>query len=93
MKITHFVHTGVLANGQLAAGGAVEVKGRVAESAPDGGCGDEGCPCSPGHWISKVHPRTDDGVVFGYTAHFESRQELDAADLDEIERQARKLLN
>jgi hypothetical protein len=31
--------------------------------------------------------------VFGYTAHFDSRQELEAADLGEIERQARTLLN
>jgi len=63
------------------------------QSAPEGGCGAEGCPCSPGHWISRVHLRTEDGVVFGYTAHFDSRQELEAADLDEIERQARTLLN
>lgn len=32
-------------------------------------------------------------VVFGYTVHFESRQELKMADLAQIEQEARKLLN
>ena len=93
MKISHFVHVGVLPDGRVPTGGAVEVNGRASESAPEGGCGAEGWQCSPGHWISRVHPRTEDGVVFGYTAHFDSQQELEAANLDEIERQARTLLN
>jgi hypothetical protein len=31
--------------------------------------------------------------VFGYTAHFDSRRELEAADRDQIELEAHKLLN
>lgn len=93
MKIKHFVHTGVSPDGLVPSGGAVEVNGRVIESDIKGGCGSKGCPCSPGHWIATVLPRTEDGVVFGYTAYFDSRQELEAADRGEIEREARKLLN
>jgi len=93
MKIAHFIHTGVLPDGRVPTGGSVETKGRVAQSVPEGGCGNEGCQCSPGHWISKVHPRTEDGVVFGYKVHFDTRQELEAADMEQIEQEARKLLN
>lgn len=93
MKIRHFTHTGVLPDGRVPTGGAVEVNGRVIQSDIKGGCGSKGCSCSPGHWISVVHPRTDDGVVFGYTVYFDSRQELEAADLAELEQEARKLLN
>jgi hypothetical protein len=93
MKITHFTHTGVLPDGRVPTGGAVEVNGRVLQSEATGGCGSKGCRCSPGHWISVVHPRTEDGVVFGYTARFDSRTELEAANLDDIEREARLLLN
>lgn len=93
MKITHFVHTDVSPDGLVPTGGAVVVDGRVGYSAPDGGCGSEGCNCSPGHWFSKVHPRTPDGVVFGYTAHFSSREEMLSADQDLIDQEARNLLN
>jgi len=93
MKISHFTHTGVSPDGLVPSGGSVEVNGRVIQSDINGGCGSEGCPCSPGHWISVVRPRTEDGIVFGYTARFDSRQELEAADLDEVEREARKLHN
>jgi len=93
MKITHFVHTGVREDGSLPTGGAVEVKGRVIESARRGGCGRKGCDCSPGQWISIVHPRTEDGVVVGYTAYFDSRKELEGADMEKIEQAVRKLLN
>lgn len=93
MKIVHFVHTGVSPTGDLPGGGNVEIAGRVQQSAESGGCGNEGCACSAGHWLSKVHPRTEDGVVFGYTAYFNSRDELLTADLALIEAEARKRLN
>jgi hypothetical protein len=93
MKITHFIHTDVLPDGRLPTGGAVEVNGQVAYSAPGGGCGSAGCNCSPGHWISKVHARTSDGVVFGYQVSFDSRKELESADMDLIEQEARRRLN
>lgn len=93
MKIKHFVHHGVAPDGSVSSGGALEVNGRVIESDVNGGCGSEDCTCSPGHWIATVLPRTDDGIVFGYTAYFDNREELEAADPAEIEREARKLLN
>ncbi|MGG7607820.1 hypothetical protein [Massilia sp. BKSP1R2A-1] len=93
MKITHFLHTGVLPDGRVPTGGSVEVNGLIVESAPEGGCGSEGCSRSPGHWISKIHPRSEDGTVFGYMVLFNNREELEMADLDLIEIEARKLLN
>jgi hypothetical protein len=93
MKITHFSHTGVAPDGTLAAGGAVEVIGGVRYSAPEGGCGMPGCHCSPGHWLSITCPRTEDGVVSGYTAHFDSRRELENVDRAEIEQQAQQQLS
>lgn len=88
MDIEYFAVTGVGPDGLVQGGGAVAIDGGVRRSAPQGGCGAPGCACSPGHWISVIQPRSEDGVVAGYTAHFSSREELDAADLDDIKRQA-----
>lgn len=90
MKITHFSTTGVAPDGLVEGGGSVNVDGGTRYSALEGGCGMGRCNCSPGHWLSVINPRTPDGVVSGYTAHFDSRAELEAADLDDIERQARE---
>lgn len=93
MKISYFVHSNVAADGRLPGGGSVVTKGALVESAPDGGCGLDGCNCSPGHWIAYALPITPGGVVFGFRAIFESRAELEAADIGDIERQARLALN
>lgn len=90
MHITHFSTTGVAPDGRVDGGGAVNVEGSTRYSAPEGGCGSRGCNCSPGHWLSVIEPRTPDGVVAGYTAHFDSRAELEAADLEDIDRIARE---
>lgn len=89
MKITQFIHHNVRGDGRLQNGGSVVTDGSLVKSVPEGGCGSYGCNCMPGHWISKVLPITPDGAVFGFKATFDSRAELEASDIGEIERQAR----
>jgi hypothetical protein len=66
----------------------IEVKGGQTRSAPEGGCGNEGCDCSPGHWITWALPRRPDGTVIGYTVRFRSRARLLSADTKQITRRA-----
>jgi hypothetical protein len=54
----------------------IYAEGHISVSAPSGGCGLEGCNCSPGHYIAVLLPRTEDGVVLGATFTFKSRTEL-----------------
>lgn len=66
----------------------IEVRGGQTRSVPAGGCGNEGCDCSPGHWITWSLPRRSDGTVIGYTVGFRSRARLLGADTKQITRRA-----
>ena len=77
MNITRFRHTGVKPDGTFEQGlGAVKTKGSISRSHERGGCGMRGCKCSPGHWIAVALPRTDEGVVEGFTIRFKNKQEF-----------------
>lgn len=90
MEIKWFVHKGVDPQGKVASGGQVCVNGDFRQSPPEGGCGIPSCDCSARHWISKIFPRTEDGIVAGFTAKFASRKELEDISLDELEQAAMK---
>lgn len=51
--------------------GSVNLKGGITFSAPSGGCGEPGCKCSPGWWISFALPVNPSGKVRGYSIHFD----------------------
>lgn len=91
MNIEWFAHYGVAANGEVASGGAVCVDGDFRQSPPNGGCGLPGCNCSEGQWISKIYPRTADGVVAGFVAHFDNRKEFENLSFELIEQAAMRL--
>lgn len=88
MKIEWFATEGVDADGHVAAGGHVCVDGAVRKSPPEGGCGMAGCNCSAGYWISRIYPRTPDGIVAGFQAHFATRADLESVSLEDVERTA-----
>lgn len=91
MDIEWFVHEGVAPDGKVASGGAVCVDGDLRQSPPNGGCGLPGCNFSQGHWISKIYPRTEDGVVAGFQARFHSREEFEGMSFEDIEQAAMQL--
>lgn len=90
MEIKWFAHNDVDPQGGGAAGGQICVNGDLRQSPPEGGCGIPGCNCSAGHWISKIYPRTEDGIVAGFTAKFSTREELEGINLEELEQVAMK---
>jgi hypothetical protein len=80
MKTTTFRHENVLSDGTFSnKSGAVVTTASVTMSYNNesGGCGLSGCNCSPGHWLSIVKARTDDGIVEGFTIHFDNKNEMD----------------
>lgn len=78
MKIESFKWEGVKPNGTFEnEAGAVETKGKIVMSDPNGGCGLENCNCSEGHWISIIKPRTEEGIVEGIKVKFENSFEMD----------------
>lgn len=77
MKIKWFIHEGVAADGKVDGGGSVCVDGDVRQGPPQ--------------WLSKIYPRTDDGVVAGFIAHFDSREEFESMSLELIEQTAMRL--
>ena len=92
IQVNWFETCGVAPDGSVEGGASVRVDGAVFESSPEGGCGSPGCSCSPGHWITKLFPRTSEGVVAGYTAHFQNRADLEnigRAELEELAAKAR----
>ena len=90
VEIKWFEIAGVAPDGRVEAGGAVHVDGRYIRSAVDGGCGNPGCACSPGHWLTKTFPRTENGTVVGYTARFPSREALEQSSYEELDELAAK---
>jgi hypothetical protein len=77
MRIESYEHRDVKSDGTFEHElGAVYADGGINVSSPDGGCGMDGCNCSPGHYISVSLPRTKDGIVRGVTFRFKSREEL-----------------
>jgi hypothetical protein len=59
----------------------INLTGGISISHPLGGCGLEGCSCSPGHWISVICP-LQDGKVRGTLFSFDTREELEAFTLE-----------
>jgi len=92
MNIKPFIYSGVAQDGRTSSGGLVDVHGSISKSAPGGGCGNDGCECSPGHWICITNPRTESGAVLGYTVFFGTRRKLEAANLSLIDQHARRML-
>lgn len=90
IKFRWFVHTGVDPDGNVEEGGNVRVDGAYFQSPPEGGCGSPGCTCSPGHWVTKIFPRTSEGIVAGYTAHFRDRAELERSSREALDEMAEK---
>lgn len=80
MRIETHKYEGVNPNGTFSngLGGAVVTEGRLTQSARNGGCGLDGCNCSPGHYISITKPRTEDGIVEGITVVFDNQEEMDS---------------
>lgn len=78
MQVKNFRHENVRPDGTFEhEAGAVVTTGRISTSHPKGGCGAGRCNCSPGHWLSVVKPRTENGIVEGYYIQFDSRKELE----------------
>jgi hypothetical protein len=69
MEITKFIHHHVSPD-------KLNTHGFIAISSETGGCGEKGCHCSDGHWISIGLPRTKNGVVQGLKVQFDSPEEL-----------------
>jgi hypothetical protein len=88
VHIEYFIYADVPADGRFPTGGMIGVRGGQTRSAPEGGCGNEGCDCSPGHWITWSLPGRPDGTVLGYTVRFRSRARLLSADTKQITRRA-----
>lgn len=57
----------------------IMLDGGIVRSHPSGGCGLNGCTCSPGHWITVLEPCRD-GKVRGTRFTFDSRSELEEVD-------------
>ena len=64
----------------------VPVDGQIVVSPPDGGCGHPECTCFRGHFFLRLFPRDEDGTVFQYSVEFDSDEELQSFDQDEIAR-------
>lgn len=77
MKIETFKTENVAKNGKVKNGGAVVTKGAIYDSAKGGGCGQPGCPCSEGFWISVIQPLNNEGVVECVKFTFETEKEKD----------------
>lgn len=84
MEIAWFAHC-TNDDGVAEDGSVLPLFGSRLMSHPEGGCGDPGCNCSPGHWIVKNYPRTADGIVAGFHAKFDSRDLLERAEWRQIE--------
>ena len=77
MRIEKIKHTGVYEDGTFQFnGGAVETNGKIIMSDELGGCTQDGCRCSEGHWISIIEPRTEDGIVEGLRVIFDDYFEM-----------------
>ncbi|MGF6440473.1 hypothetical protein QF002_001282 [Paraburkholderia youngii] len=66
----------------------VPVDGQIVTSPPDGGCGHPSCTCFRGHFFHRLFPRDESGIVFGYSVEFDSHEELQSFNQDEIARMA-----
>ncbi|MFK4448973.1 hypothetical protein ABH944_009024 [Caballeronia udeis] len=77
MRFETIQYDNVPEDGQIDAGAVVPVDGKSWLSPPDGGCGIPPCPCFCGHFFMRLFPRDDQGVVFGYIAEFDTREELE----------------
>jgi hypothetical protein len=89
MKITIYRHENVPSNER-----GLSLDGSVKMSHPDGGCGSQGCNCSPGFWLSIVMPRTVLGEVAVVKVKFDDKAEfhrfLDVREIDGPPREQHK---
>lgn len=56
--------------------GSVNLSGGMTFSDPRGGCGTNGCKCSPGWWISISLPVNPGGIVMGYSIQFDNVRDM-----------------
>ncbi|SDJ48913.1 hypothetical protein SAMN04487926_1554 [Paraburkholderia steynii] len=84
---------GVPEDGVIDEGAQVPVKGMIATSPPDGGCGVAGCPCVRGHFVMRIYPRDEHGCVLGYVVEFESRQELESTSPEALSMLVSRAMN
>jgi len=92
---TPIVYYDVPVDGDIGGGHTVPVDGLVSVTgALEGGCGDPACEhCQGTHSYTRLFPRDEQGVVFGYVVEFGTREELEATPVAEIERIARSGLH
>jgi hypothetical protein len=82
----------VPADGVIDEGALVPVDGSTIISPPDGGCGMPRCDCFRGYFVQRLFPRDAAGTVFGYIVEFDSWEELESADEEQIARLAQKAM-
>jgi hypothetical protein len=71
-------------DGILDKGAYVPVGGVRWTSAGDSGCGTDGFPRVQGHYLMKLYPRDDDGMVRGFIVEAATREELESLCEEEI---------
>jgi hypothetical protein len=74
----------VPADGVIDEGALVPIDGSTIISPPDGGCGMPRCGCFRGHFVQRLFPRDAVGTVFGYIVEFDSREDLEKANAEQI---------
>ncbi len=83
----------VPADGEIGEGAFVPVDGNTVISPPDGGCGMPRCACFRGHFIQRLFPRDAAGTVFGYIVEFDSREDLESTNDEQIAQLAQKAMH
>ncbi len=78
MKVEKFRYEGIRPDGTFSDGraGSIETRGGIAMSKDKGGCNQDGCNCSGGHWITVTTSRTEQGVVEGISLEFDNSSEM-----------------
>ena len=74
----------VPADGVIDEAALVPIDGSTIVSPPDGGCGMPRCGCFRGHFVQRLFPRDAVGTVFGYIVEFDSREDLEKANAEQI---------
>ncbi len=80
-------------DGVIDEGALVPVDGRTIISRPDGACGIPRCRCFTGHFVQRLFPRDATGTVFGYIVEFNSREDLEKANVEQIAQLAQKAMH
>ena len=74
-KLEYWRHENVSPDGSCV-DGSVNIEGAIRLSDPGGGNSIKDCHSSDGHWFMLALPRTDKGLVEGFTLRFGDRAEL-----------------